>query len=422
MAVTAANPRTGRSADEQDFVELGLHRLQPGAVLQSPIFDARPGRRQFLLAAGQELTSTQLESLKNRGVAQVMVSRADLKALGIADVAELRPAPVEREPVEAVPTGWKRTPESFFHELKPVSGVPDRETVTRFQEAFHDSLNITDQIFDRMLKDSTVRSQDVLRISVDSLHRLIEDIDLYVAQGIQPVDDHYPTRQSVQTAMLASAMGTVMGLSQKELLDLSFGCLLHDAGLLLLPKSITHPRADMTSADRLDYMKHPLVVEQMLSSQPSISPVARLVAAQMHERLDGSGFPKQQRGPQIHPLSRIAGVADSYLAMVSPGPVDPGVSPHRAIEQILQDTRRGLYDPASSRALLHAVSLFPLGSTVRLQDGRVGRVIRSNRENYSRPVIQVVNRTEHGQQVEVIDLSQQPEIEIASAGPSLKTM
>jgi HD-GYP domain-containing protein (c-di-GMP phosphodiesterase class II) len=147
-----------------------------------------------------------------------------------------------------------------------------------------------------------------------------------------------------------------------------------------------------------------------------------MVAVQMHERLDGSGFPKQQRAPQIHPLARIAGVADTYLSLVSPGPADPGVSPHRAIEQILQDTRQGLFDPGASRALLHAVSLFPLGSTVRLQDGRVGRVIRSNRENYARPVIQVVTRTESGQQSELIDLSQRPEVEIASAGPSLKTM
>lgn len=421
MAVTAATPRPARSADEQDFVQLAVSRLQPGAVLTSPIFDARPGRRQFLLAAGQQLTEAQLETLRTRGVSQVLVSKSDLRSI-CPDYGATREAPPAAEPVEAMPTGWKRTPASFCHELHPVSGLPDRVTVTRFQDSMTDSLNTADYALERMVQESTVEPQEILRVSVQGLHRLLEDIDLYVTQGIQPVDDHYPTRQSVQTAMLASAMGTVMGLSRPELLDLSLGCLLHDAGLLTLPRAIAHPRAEMTLSEKLDYMKHPLIVANLLESQAQVSQGAKMVAVQMHERLDGSGFPKQQRAPLIHPLARIAGVADAYLSMVSPGPVDPGISPHRAIEQILQETRKGLFDPGASRALLHTVSLFPLGSTVRLQDGRVGRVIRSNRENYTRPVIQVVTRTESGQQSELIDLSQRPEVEIASAGPALKIM
>ncbi len=421
MAVTAATPRPARPAGEQDFVQLPVSRLQPGAVLTSPIFDARPGRRQFLLAAGQQLTETQLETLKSRGVGQVLVNKADLRNI-CPDYGATREALAAAEPVEAVPAGWKRTPDSLWNELHPVSGLPDRVTVTRFQESFADSLSTTDCTLERMVQESTVEPQEILRVSVQGLHRLLEDIDLYVTQGIQPVDDHYPTRQSVQTAMLASAMGTVMGLARPELLDLSLGCLLHDAGLLTLPRAIAHPRAEMTLSEKLEYMKHPVYVANILNSQPHVSQGAKMVAVQMHERLDGSGFPKQQRAALIHPLARIAGVADTYLSMVSPGPADPGISPHRAIEQILQDTRKGLFDPGASRALLHAVSLFPLGSTVRLQDGRVGRVIRSNRENYTRPVIQVVTRTESGQQSELIDLSQRPEVEIASAGPALKTM
>jgi HD-GYP domain-containing protein (c-di-GMP phosphodiesterase class II) len=38
----------------------------------------------------------------------------------------------------------------------------------------------------------------------------------------------------------------------------------------------------------------------------------------MHERLDGSGYPKGLRGEQIQPLARILGVVDVFCALTEP--------------------------------------------------------------------------------------------------------
>ena len=99
-------------------------------------------------------------------------------------------------------------------------------------------------------------------------------------------------------------------------------------------------------------------------------------------------LPCHRSAAQIHPLAKIAAVADVFVALVSPRPYRPALLHYHAMEQILHGARQGLYDTAVVRALLHTVSLFPIGSLVEINDGRIGKVLRSNRDAYTSPVIE----------------------------------
>ena len=117
-----------------------------------------------------------------------------------------------------------------------------------------------------------------------------------------------------------------------------------------------------------------------------------MVAYQMHERANGSGYPRGRTIEQTHPLARIAAVADSFTALVSARPHRAGMLPYFAVEKLVRDTAKGLFDPQAVRGLLQAVSLFPIGSYVELNDGYVGRVIRSNAFDYTKPIVEAWKR------------------------------
>lgn len=100
--------------------------------------------------------------------------------------------------------------------------------------------------------------------------------------------------------------------------------------------------------------------------------------------------------------------------MTRPRPYRPAILPHEAVKQILVNTRRNRFDRAIVRAFLDAVSAFPIGSLIELEEGVRGQVVRANPGAHTRPVIVVVgpdgNPTDS-----VIDLSKETHLEVVRA-------
>ena len=138
----------------------------------------------------------------------------------------------------------------------------------------------------------------------------------------------------------------------------------------------------------------------------------RMIFYQMHERCDGSGYPRGITGDKIHPLAKIAAVADAYVALVSPRPHRPAMLPYHAIVKMLADVKAGLYDSKVVRALLHTVSLFPIGSFVELNNSLVGKTIRANGDRYDRPILEVWNRTHLTAAPRLVDLAEQTDLKV----------
>lgn len=153
---------------------------------------------------------------------------------------------------------------------------------------------------------------------------------------------------------------------------------------------------------------------------PDIPNGSRMVAYQMHERCDGSGYPRRRQGNQIHPLAKIAAVADAFIALVSPRPHRPALLPYRAMELMVCDAHRGLYDSEVVRGLLHTVSLFPIGSCVKLNDGRMGTVVRSNHDAYTAPVVEIWTPDSMHGESDVVNLNVEQGLNIVKAVPQLE--
>ncbi|HRX80471.1 MAG TPA: hypothetical protein P5307_15485, partial [Pirellulaceae bacterium] len=79
--------------------------------------------------------------------------------------------------------------------------------------------------------------------------------------------------------------------------------------------------------------------------------------------------------------------ADAYIAMTTSRPHRPPMMPYAAVKQLLRMAQLGQADVQAVRALLHVLSLFPIGSYVAISDGSVAKVMRSNRRDYTKPIV-----------------------------------
>lgn len=418
------------------FKMVPMSTLRVGAILASPIFDSQNTK---LLSAEQPITPELIEKIRSRGVHSVAVDVNDLVRMtafqpqGVSNQALPARQGIRSEIETRVSKQLDLLSgleldlnacikgESFAEDIAPRDPLSyDSEMMNSFLDHHLRSVTQVDSILSSLAAGVEVNLGLLEELSDETLSKAKQDLDMFVCLGITPSSETYPGRHSVHTAMLAMSMGATLGLDRTTLRELGLGCMIHDAGMLRINGQSFQNRRVVGPDEFSEITKHPLrtfdLLERYLDQVPAAS---RMVAYQIHERCDGSGYPRGRFGAQIHPLAKIAGVADAFTALVSRRPYRAGMLPYHALVKMLQDVGQGLYDAQIVRALLNTVSLFPLGSCAVLSDGRVGKVIRANGGTYDRPTLEVWDKDNLSTAPAIVDLRQFPDLKVVRALPKL---
>ena len=407
-----------------NFCSVDSSILKAGTRLGFPIFDER---HVLLLAGGQVINEAFLNRLSQRGINSIRIHRSELSQSG--SHASQRPrdgataaqaavlCPLRNDATEHMDTIASGGPLQLPPQGDPFAacvqphGAVDYEPglLATFAERQQRGVGKVKALFQSM-SDRRRLDLDVLTAVIDdALVDLEQDSDLFASLGINPRSNEYPASHSLCVATLALIIGTRMQLDRPTLKELATGCLIHDAGMLRIDRERYWNDRVLTNVEFREIAKHPVYTFDMITDVRSISACSSLIAFQTHERCNGSGYPRGRNASQIHPLSRIAAVADAYIGLVSPRPWRPAMLPYHAMKQTLCGVREGAFDSIVVRALLESLSLFPPGSIVQLSDGRVGRVIRQNRESYTAPVIEAWNAGEVQGAPVILNLSESQE-------------
>jgi DNA-binding NarL/FixJ family response regulator len=78
----------------------------------------------------------------------------------------------------------------------------------------------------------------------------------------------------------------------------------------------------------------------LLHRAPGLAPIGSVIA-QHHERLDGSGFHRACRGPDISATSRLLAAADAYQTLTETRAGREPLAPKQAAQTLRDDARRG---------------------------------------------------------------------------------
>lgn len=131
--------------------------------------------------------------------------------------------------------------------------------------------------------------------------------------------------------------------------------LLHDMGKTTIPEEVLNKPGQLTDDDWALIKGHPEAGHRYLSQYEGIDPIVLRVVLEHHERMDGSGYPQALRGEDIHPISRICAVVDSFDAMTAFRPFkERTLSVPDALEIIQRETPR-CYDEQVVQAWLRVL-------------------------------------------------------------------
>lgn len=216
------------------------------------------------------------------------------------------------------------------------------------------------------------------------------------------------SRRSVNVAVMAIRLGREVDFDERRTLALGLCGLTHDLGMLKVPDEVLESRR-LTTKQLQQLQQHPLDSERIVCSFGKAFEWVGKVVVQVHERRDGSGYPRKLKGDDIHEFARIIGLVDTYEAMAQPRADRQARVVYNALKEII-DLRNSLFDRRLIKALINIVSIFPLGSLVKLNNGEIGRVVATSRLHPTRPTVDVLidPRGRHLPAARQIDLQDEP--------------
>lgn len=247
-----------------------------------------------------------------------------------------------------------------------------------------------------------------------SIVESIQETDQLVVEALSsPVGPPLVTNL-VNVSILATKVGIGLGYYGAELRRLALAGLLHDIGIFAVPQHLLTKTGRLSSDERALVEQHPRlgygVIERLGADYAWLAEVV----LQAHERGKGQGYPNRLKGREINELAQIIGLVDIFDALVSPRPYRRRLLPHEAIRELL-NTERTAFPREIMKGLVEQLSVYPLGTKVRLSSGEEGVVVRITPRYPSRPVLRVTGAQETAvtDPPRYLDLSQLPQVSVA---------
>jgi len=208
------------------------------------------------------------------------------------------------------------------------------------------------------------------------------------------VQGHYLAKSLVNTAILSASMAVEMKLPHHRVLHIVTGAVLHDIGMLKVPKEIVEKKGSLSPLELQKMQTHPLYAYKIVSQELMYPPEVGEIVIQHHERWDGEGYPQRISRAMINIGARIVSVADAFEAMVSKKSYRNSLIGYNALKNLIADNMRR-FDPEVIKIFVQTMGIYPIGSIVFLNNGAMARVISTQSLAPIRPMVSILV-DEHG--------------------------
>lgn len=218
--------------------------------------------------------------------------------------------------------------------------------------------------------------------------------------------DNYLMEHSINLAVLMGIFAKAMKIDRETMHQAMVGALLHDIGKIIVPDAILHKPGKLDMSEFEKMKQHVVFSRELLKKTPGISPLTVNVAAQHHERIDGSGYPEGLTGCQICQEGKMVAITDVYDAITADRCYHKGLAPTAALKKLLEWSGIHL-EESLVHTFIRSMGIYPVGSLVLLDSDRLAVVIEASEKDQKRPIVKVIYHARLKQYIpiEVIDLS-----------------
>jgi len=384
--------------------KLPVTALRPGQIFTEPVYIQD---NNLFVPAGIPVKKKDIDRLIKWGIDSVVTD-------GVA-VSDAPAASKDTLDTKSAPKGTEakqNTSISLISLPSVMDNAPSYRTYT-------DLINKLGALFQNITDGLSVESRSIDGIAGRLLQAVREHRDQIVGYILGGEVANYPlAKSSVNTAILSTLIAMELRMPNHKILQVTTGALLHDIGMLKLPKDIVEKKGGLSETELSRIQAHPLYAYKMICKELLYPEEVGVIALQHHERWDGEGYPRRLAGEAIDLGARIVSVADAFEAMVCEKPYRNSMIGYQAMKNLLSDNARR-FDPEVLKAFIKTMGIYPIGSIVLLNTGAIARVIEGHSDAPLRPKIRILvdefGNAFNNDDGEIINLLQEKSMFIARA-------
>jgi len=273
-------------------------------------------------------------------------------------------------------------------------GIHETEQMRVSRKFYTDFTTFTSMMFARFTAEGVLDIAEVTEWIKKAMKMVHDNRDFLLRCFDTAADgDRYLITHAVNSTILALAVSEYMKTPPHRLIELGNACLLHEIGMFKLPVELRRSSKGLSPEERKAMMTHTVLGYRLLKGISAPENVA-LAALEHHERIDGSGYPRNLAFPKITDHALIIGVVCSYDAMVSRRPFRAGtLDGHATILDLAQKNRKQ-YDEKILKALVYTLSVYPVGTAVQLSDKSRAIVMKTDPTKPRCPIVRVLRDPE----------------------------
>ena len=289
-----------------------------------------------------------------------------------------------------VETGERDLGGHKFATVQYVDEVPIEDALPAAKIAYQGTLDLLHDI-NTQVAAGMAPDMEHVGLTVDGLVEcVVRNADALVWLSRLKRSDNETYDHTLSSSIHLMAFGRYLGLPPDELHAMGTGSLLKDIGFIRLPAELLRKSSGLTPPERDRMRKHVWLAREILGGDfDAFEPAMRDIILKHHERLDGSGYPDRLCGKDIGLAGEMAGLTDSYCAMLYPRSFRPARKSQWIIDQI-NAMRDRAFTASVVDEFVQFIGIYPVGTLVELNSGEVGVVFEQNRVRRLKPRIMVL--------------------------------
>lgn len=142
---------------------------------------------------------------------------------------------------------------------------------------------------------------------------------------------------------ICNEMALHMRLGDPDREILYYAALLHDIGLLAIPKELFQAQRELTPVEQEAIKRH-ISIEEHIFKLRNLDEKILNVAIAHHERKDGSGYPNHLKGREQNKMQYILQVADTLTSMLAKRAYKAAEEKAQIIEELQAECTKGKLD------------------------------------------------------------------------------